>query len=247
MRRFFVEPENINDNIAHILEDARHITSVLRMETGNNVILFDGTGYEYTAILTQIDTKECLAEIYEKKFSEQEPRFDVIIFQGIPKSGKMESIIQKSVELGVSEIVPVALDRCVAKIEKGKKEEEKLKRWNKISVEAAKQCGRGKIPVVSKSVTINEALERMKNTDISIMPYEVLGHEGEKNLKYILKEKEFKTISILIGSEGGFTDSEAEKAKDAGVRLVGLGKRILRTETVASTMLSIIMYEKNEM
>ena len=217
------------------------------METGDKVILFDGTGYEYVATLTQIDAKECLADICEKKFSEQEPCCDVIIFQGIPKSGKMESIIQKSVELGVSKIVPVALERCVAKLEKGKKEEEKLKRWNKVSVEAAKQCGRGRIPVVTESVGIDEALKLMNETDLAIMPYEVLGHKGDKSLKDVLKENDFKTISILIGPEGGFTDVEAEKAKASGVKLVGLGKRILRTETVAATMLSIIMYEKNEM
>lgn len=247
MRRFFVEPENIDNNIAHILEDAAHITRVLRMEIGDEVLLFDGSGYEYIAKLTQIDSKECTAEVLESRFSKQEPQCEVIVFQGIPKSGKMESIIQKSVELGVKEIVPVALDRCVAKLEKGKKEAEKLKRWNKISVEAAKQCGRGRIPIVTESVTIDEALRRMMNTDLAIMPYEVLGHDGDKSLKSVLKESNFKTVSVLIGPEGGFADNEAEKAKGAGVKLVGLGKRILRTETVAATMLSIIMYERNEM
>ncbi|MEE1012994.1 MAG: 16S rRNA (uracil(1498)-N(3))-methyltransferase [Clostridia bacterium] len=247
MRRFFTEPQNIVDHTARILEDASHITRVLRMEPGEHILLFDGTGWEYTAELTQIDTKECTANILSKAYSEQEPSVQVTIFQGIPKSGKMESIIQKSVELGVSSIVPTSLERCVAKLDRGKKETEKLKRWNKVALEAAKQCGRGKVPEVLPSVTIAKAIEQMQAMDLALMPYEVLGHQGECSLKSILQAKEYPSIGILIGPEGGFTDAEAAFAKAAGVKLVGLGKRILRTETVASAMLSMIMYEKNEM
>ncbi len=247
MRRFFTEPHNITGDTARILEDAAHITRVLRMEPDEHVLLFDGSGWEYTAKLTYIDAKECRATILDKSFSEQEPKTMVTIFQGIPKSGKMESIIQKSVELGVSAIVPTSLDRCVAKLEQGKKETEKLKRWNKVALEAAKQCGRGKIPEVLPPLTFSGAIAKMKEMDLALMPYELLGHQGECSLKNILQSKTYQTIGILIGPEGGFSDDEAQKAKDAGLILVGLGKRILRTETVASAMLSIIMYEKNEM
>lgn len=247
MRRFFTEPQNIVDNTARIVEDASHITRVLRMEPGERILLFDGTGWEYTAELSRIDTKECTANILSKAYSEQEPAVQVTIFQGIPKSGKMESIIQKSVELGVSAIVPTSLERCVARLERGKKETEKLKRWNKVALEAAKQCGRGKVPEVLPSVTLAVAIDRMQAMDLALMPYEVLGHQGECSLKSILQAKEYASIGILIGPEGGFSDAEAAFVKESGVNLIGLGKRILRTETVASAMLSMIMYEKNEM
>ncbi len=247
MRRFFTEPQNISGETACILEDASHITRVLRMESGERILLFDGSGWEYIAELTKIDAKECHATILKKIYSEQEPRTEVTIFQGIPKTGKMESIIQKSVELGVTAIVPTALERCVSKLEPGKKETEKLKRWNKVSLEAAKQCGRGKVPKVLPPVTLDEAIKQMMSMDLSLMPYELLGHQGECSLKQALSSKDFTSVGILIGPEGGFSDAEAERAKDAGITLVGLGKRILRTETVSSAMLSMIMYEKNEM
>ncbi len=246
MRRFFTEPENINGDSAKILEDAAHITRVLRMEIGDRLLLFDGSGYEYLAELTAIDSKECHASILEKTYSKLEPSTKVTVFQGIPKSGKMESIIQKSVELGVSAIVPTCLDRCVAKLDNPKKEAEKLKRWNKVALEAAKQCGRGLVPKVLPSMTFAQAMAAMQTMDLALMPYEVLGHQGDTSLKGVLSQNEGTTIGILIGPEGGFSDREAELAKDAGIFQVGLGRRILRTETVASAMLSMIMYEKNE-
>ena len=247
MRRFFTEPQNIHETSADIFEDAAHITRVLRMEVGDRILLFDGTGWEYTAELTQIDSKQCLARILDKSYSEQEPDIQVTIFQGIPKAGKMESIIQKSVELGALAIVPTALERCVAKLDSGKKEVEKLKRWNKVSLEAAKQCGRGKVPEILPAVSFTEAIKQMQGMDLALMPYEVLGHQGECSLQSILQTEQYRSIGILLGPEGGFSDQEASHAQEKGVRLVGLGKRILRTETVASAMLAMIMYENNQM
>lgn len=247
MRRFFTEPENINGNTASIIEDAAHITRVLRMNIGDEVLIFDGTGYEYTARLTTVDKDRCEAEILSSKFSEQEPCVKVTIYQGIPKSSKMEGIIQKAVELGAYSIVPVSMDRCVSKLDGGKKEAEKIKRWNKIATEAAKQCGRGILPTVEASITFDEAIERLKNTPLAIMPYEMLGHMGIASLKNVLQQSDATEIGVLIGAEGGFSDSEAEKAKQAGLSMVGLGKRILRTETVSGAILSAIMYEVNEM
>lgn len=247
MRRFFTEPQNIVENRATILEDAAHITRVLRMEAGDQILLFDGSGYEYTAVLTELDAKFCQAEILQKTFSEQEPSVRVVIYQGIPKAGKMESIIQKSVELGAYAIVPTATDRCVAKLEHGKKEDDKLKRWNKISMEAAKQCGRGVVPVVHPSVSFTQAIEEMKKLDLALMPYEALGHRGDCSLKEILTKTKASSVGVLIGPEGGFSDEEATYASSAGIHLVGLGKRILRTETVASAMLAMMMYEMGEM
>lgn len=245
MRRFFTDPENISDGKIRIAEDASHITRVLRMSKGEEILVFDGTGVEYTARLCEISPNECLAEIVSEEVSSAEPLIKVSIFQGVPKSGKMETIIQKAVELGVYEIVPVEMERCVVKFS-AKNRIEKTKRWNKVAVEAAKQCGRSLIPRVHEPIEYEDALRIMKSLDLAIMPYEVLGHDGEKGLKGILKDFEGTSVGILIGPEGGFSDKEAKSAKDSEIRLIGLGKRILRTETVASAVVPIIMYEKDE-
>lgn len=245
MRRFFTEPINISDGKIRIIEDAGHITKVLRMSVGDEIIVFDGTGKEYLSKLEVISPKECLATVVSEEFSSSEPRIKVSVFQGIPKSGKMETIIQKVVELGAYEIIPVEMERCVVRLD-GKSRVEKAKRWNKVSVEAAKQCGRSFIPKVLEPVDFGKALEMMKTHDLAVMPYEVLGHEGEKGLKPLLKSFDGETIGVIIGPEGGFSDKEAELAKNNGVNQIGLGERILRTETVASAIVPIIMYEKDE-
>lgn len=247
MRRFFTEPENIKDGSAEIFEDAAHITRVLRMNIGDEILIFDGSGTEYTARLVEIAEKRCLAEILSSEKSAQEPQTRVVIYQCLPKSGKMESIIQKSVELGAYAIVPVASERCVTKLDGGKREAEKLKRWNKVSVTAAKQCGRGILPEVRSCLSFKSAVGELKDFGLALMPYEVLGHDGVSNLKDILKSSDAETIGVIIGPEGGFSDAEARLAEDCGITFVGLGRRILRTETVSSAMLSVIMYEKDEM
>ena len=246
MRRFFTEPQNICGDTAYIIEDAAHITKVLRMEAGDEVLIFDGSGYEYTARLTEVSRESCAAEILSKEFSAQEPKIRVTVFQGIPKSGKMDGIIQKSVELGVFSVVPVAMDRCVSKLDK-KAAVEKPKRWNKIAQEAAKQCGRGILPRVEEPIDFKEAVKRMARLELAIMPYEELGHSGVSNLKEVLKSSDAKEIGVIIGPEGGFSDSEAQLAINSGIKTVGLGRRILRTETVSGAMLAMIMYETDEM
>lgn len=247
MRRFFTEPENISSDYVNITEDASHITKVLRMSIGDRIIVFDGTGYEYTAELTSIDKNKCIAKIVSKTYSEQEPNVKVVIYQGIPKSDKMDMIIQKAVELGATSIVPVSMDRCVTKLDNAKKLSEKVKRWNKIAVEAAKQCGRGILPSVEIPLKFSQAVDKLKQTELSIMPYEVLGHSGVSSLRNKLNTTNATDIGVLIGPEGGFSDAEAEYAKENGINMVGLGKRILRTETVSSVILSAILYESGEL
>ena len=245
MRRFFTEPENITENTAYLYEDAGHITKVLRMQEGDEILIFDGTGYEYTAKLSELNKNCCKAEIISKEFSALEPKIKVTIYQGIPKSGKMEGIIQKSVELGAYSIVPVSMNRCVSKIDKN--QTEKIKRWNKVAVEAAKQCGRGILPEVYEPISFKEAIFRLKATPLALMPYEMLAHNGVASLKTALSKSPATEIGVIIGPEGGFSDSEAELAKNEGLTLVGLGRRILRTETVSSAILATIMYENDEM
>ncbi len=243
MRSFFTEPENVKDDVIILTEDASHIKKVLRMQAGDEVLVFDGTGAEYLSEIEEIESGLVKCRIKDQRMSESEPRIKVTVFQGIPKSDKMEQIIQKCVELGVFSIVPVKTDRCIAKV----KDNEKIKRWNKISREAVKQCGRGVVPKIMEPVKFKEALALMKEMDVALMPYEILGHDGEHGLKEILKNnKEAKEIGIIIGPEGGFSDSEAHLAQELGVKTIGLGKRILRTETVASSVLSVIMYEYDE-
>ena len=171
MRRFFTEPENIKDGSAEIFEDAAHITRVLRMNIGDEILIFDGSGTEYTARLVEIAEKRCLAEILSSEKSAQEPQTRVVIYQCLPKSGKMESIIQKSVELGAYAIVPVASERCVTKLDGGKREAEKLKRWNKVAVTAAKQCGRGILPEVRSCLSFKAAVGELKDCGLALMPY----------------------------------------------------------------------------
>lgn len=249
MRRFFTEPDNIDldSNTLIITDDASHISKVLRMECGGKILVFDGTGYEYTAELIKIEKEKCTAKILDKSLSELEPEIKVTLFQGIPKSDKLEIIVQKAVELGVHDIVPVKTARSVAKISDDKKGRQKIERLNKISKEAAKQCGRGLVPKVSMPVTFSALADILKNYDLSIMFYEELGHDGKKNLKDILRAKA-ESIAVLIGPEGGFSPSEAETIQDMNENTfcAGLGKRILRTETAGSTALSVIMYEKDE-
>ncbi len=247
MRRFFTEPQNISGDIAEIFEDSRHIEKVLRMSCGDRILVFDGSGTEYLAELISIEKNVCRAKILESNKSLSEAKIKISLFQGIPKSGKMESIVQKSIELGVFEIVPVMMERCVTKIANKASGEEKAKRWNKVSVEAVKQCGRGIIPKVHEPVTFETAIAMMKELDVPLMPYEILGHQGEQGLKEVLAEdRRAESYGILVGPEGGFSDSEADYAVKNGVKTIGLGRRILRTETVAGALIPIIMFDRNE-
>lgn len=247
MRRFFTEPQNISGDIAEIFEDSRHIEKVLRMSCGDQILVFDGSGIEYMAELISIEKNVCRAKILESNKSLSESKIKISLFQGIPKSGKMESIVQKSVELGVFEIVPVMMERCVTKISNKAAGEEKAKRWNKVSVEAVKQCGRGIIPKVHEPVTFETAIAMMKELDVPLMPYEILGHQGQQGLRTVLDGgRSAESYGILVGPEGGFSDSEADYAVKKGIKTIGLGRRILRTETVAGALIPIIMFDRNE-
>lgn len=247
MRRFFTEPGFIKNGVAEIFEDSKHIEKVLRMAVGDSILVFDGSGTEYLARLVSIDKNLCRAEILESKASLSEPKIRVSLFQGLPKSGKMETIIQKAVELGVYEVFPVIMDRCVVQINSQSAGEEKAKRWNKISLEASKQCGRGIVPTVHPPITFDEAIKKLNSLEVSLMPYEELGHQGAYGLREILTEHSAATsFGVMVGPEGGFSDSEAKRALENGINTFGLGPRILRTETVASAVIPVIMYHKNE-
>lgn len=242
MPKFFVTPDKIIDN--HIIidtDDAAHITRVLRLGAGDGITVCDSQGNDYDAEIMEIETGRVICNITEKKASVSEPNIKVTLFQGLPKASKMEYIIQKTTELGISEIVPVKMSRCVVKIDNKKDEKKKLDRWRKISEAAAKQSGRGIVPEISEIMSIDEVIERSKHFDLFFVPYEC---EEKKTLKEaLLSRSDITNVGFLIGPEGGFDIGEAKKLCENDIATVTLGKRILRTETAGEAVLAMAMYE----
>lgn len=242
MPRFFTARENISDTQIIIdNEDVNHISRVLRLGAGDEITVCDGRGFDYRAEIASVENKKIVCRIIEKTKSGTEPNIEVTLFQGLPKASKMDYIIQKTTELGITRIVPCALSRCVVKLENQKAELKKTERWQKVAEAAAKQSGRGAIPEIAVPQKLDAAIEEMKQCDICFAPYEC---EEKTNLRdVLLSVKEPKKIGFIIGPEGGFDLSEIEKIKSAGIQTVTLGRRILRTETAGEAVLSMIMYE----
>ena len=240
MPRFFVKTEQIkNDTINIIGEDVKHIKNVLRKQIGDILeICNQETGKAYKCEITKID--EIITNKILEELENQEDNIKIDIYQGLPKADKMELIIQKSVELGANAIIPVDMKRCVVKIEP-KDEKKKIERWQKIAESAAKQSGRNEIPEIRNIIKIQDIINF--KYDLILVAYE---NEKENTLKKeLLKLKEYKkvNIAIVIGPEGGLEEKDVELLKQNGAKVVTLGNRILRTETVALSMLSIIRYE----
>ena len=184
MPKFFVNKNNISDHTVTLDGDnARHIAMVLRGKVGDEITVGDGEGRDYTCKLTEIDKKCVTAEITDIFTNDNEPKVKITLFQGLPKADKMELVIQKCIEIGVDSIVPVKTEHTVVKLDG--KEEKKIARWNKIAESAAKQCGRGKIPVVENVMTFKQAVEKAKSLDMAIIPYE---KEEKNTLKAVTKE-----------------------------------------------------------
>jgi len=245
MHRFFVNHENIYpDHILIKSEDVKHIKNVLRLKPGDEVVICDGDGTDYSAVITGYEVDGVAASIVKASKSQSEPVINVTLFQGIPKSDKMDFIIQKSVELGVKRIVPLITERTVVRLKDKREVGKKTERWNRISLEAAKQSGRGRIPQVAEPVEFCSAMELCRNMDFSVIPYENCKEPG---LKEHLQNCNGKNIAVIIGPEGGFTNHEIEQALLSGIMPVTLGPRILRTETAALAVMAILMYEKGEM
>ena len=244
MPRFFIKENQIQNNqITIIGEDVNHIKNVIRKQIGDIIeICNQDNEKSYKCEIEKIEEKQITTKIIEE-LKAQESNIKVDIFQGLPKAEKMELIIQKSVELGANAIIPVNMKRCVVKLD-SKSEEKKIERWQKISESAAKQCGRNNIPEVKHLVNIKDICNKIKDYDAMIVAYE---NEKENTLKQELtklknKQKNLK-IGIVIGPEGGLEEKDVKHLKESGAKIITLGHRILRTETVALNMLSIIMYE----
>lgn len=241
MPKYFTEPENIKDGFIEIFSDeAKHILNVMRMEIGDTLTICDGQSNDCLCRICETG-KNCLkAKIEETTKSESEPKTKITLYQGLPKSDKMELIIQKCVEIGVCRIVPVITERAVVKIEKGAKEDKKTERWQKIAESAAKQSGRGIIPAVERPMKFKDAIEEAVKNGEAIIPYE---NEKDRGLKEFVKNSKAENIGIFIGPEGGFDKKEIEFAVENGVMSVTLGKRILRTETAGIVTSAIVLYE----
>lgn len=241
MFHFFVSPENITENSVTIVGgDVNHIKNVLRMKKGEKFVANDGNGGSYCCAVSEIYDERIVAEILEGQISGTELPVRLVLFQGLPKADKMELIIQKGVELGVSEIVPVEMNRCVVKLD-DKKKKSKIARWQSISESAAKQSGRTLIPEIHDVINYKNALEYAKGLDIILVPYECA--DSMAKLKERLEGiKAGMSVGIFIGPEGGFEKDEIDKAIDAGGEIVSLGKRILRTETASIAALAICMF-----
>ena len=240
MYQFFVEPSQIQGNRIVITgSDVNHIKNVLRMKPGEKIRVCTRNGQNYFCSISDITESFVRADILEKEAESTELPCRIYLFQGLPKNDKMELIIQKAVELGVYEIIPVAMKNCVVKLD-AKKAAAKTARWQGIAESAAKQSKRSLIPKVSEPVSYKEAVAYAMKLDQKLVPY-----ENERGMAATREAVEAvrpgESIGIFIGPEGGFAPEEIEAVKGE-MKLISLGSRILRTETAGFTTLAILMY-----
>ena len=246
MYQFFVEPNQICGKIITIEgSDVNHIKNVLRMKPGEEISVSNGMdGKEYRCGIVSMEEERIICELRFVKEDGMELSSRVYLFQGLPKADKMELIIQKAVELGVHEIIPVATKRCVVKLDE-KKAGSKITRWQAIAEVAAKQRKRRIVPRVDNVMSFAQALKRASQMEVKLIPYELA--EGMDKTKSIIEHLQpGQDIAIFIGPEGGFEETEIDNALAAGIQPITLGKRILRTETAGFTVLSWIMYQLEE-
>lgn len=243
MYRFYVNEDDImGSNITITGRDVNHIKNVLRMTQGERIIANDGDGTDYYCVIENISQDEVGLVIESSKKSEAELKTKLYLFQSLPKKDKMEFIIQKSVELGVYEVIPIITKRCVVKLEDIKKQEKKTARWQAIAEAAAKQSARGIIPDVKMPMKLADAVKYAKKLEYNIIPFEhAEGMDYSRNIMDTAAG--CQSVGIFIGPEGGFEREEVELAKQAGMKVVSLGNRILRTETAGMTVLSILMFK----
>ena len=250
MHKFFTSKELINENVGKIIgDDVKHIMKVLRLTSGEKVVLNDCEGTEYLAEIDNVNKQEVTLNILETIEGSNESDIKITIYQGLPKSQKMDLIVQKGTELGIYEFKPVITSRVDVKL---KGDFKKLDRLNRISLEAAKQSKRTIVPKVSEPMNFDEVLDEMTSLDLMLVPYENAEGFGIKSLINNMKKENInlnniKTVGILVGPEGGFEEDEIIKLKDKGAHIITLGKRILRTETAGFVAASLIQYELSDL
>lgn len=245
MYHFFAMHENIYENHIEIIgQDVNHIKNVLRMKVGDKLRISSGDNIDYICCISAINEDKIKADICSIDKMGNELPIKVYLFQGLPKQEKMEWIIQKMTELGVYAIIPVSMKRCVVKFD-DKKAKSKVERWNSIAESAAKQSNRSIVPQIHNIMPFKEALTYVKDLDSKLLPYECA--EGIKKTRNRVNQLTTgQSVGIFIGPEGGYDLSELELAKKHGWESITLGKRILRTETAAMMLMSILMYNMEE-
>lgn len=240
---FYVKNNQVNsETISIVGEDVKHIKNVLRHKIGDELEICDESGFRYLTKIKSFLESEILLNVLEQTEKNTEMPVRIDLYQGLPKSDKMELIVQKTTELGISSIIPVVTDRVIVKLEKSN-ENKKVERWNKIATEAAKQSGRQRIPVVENVANLEKIVENLSKYDIVIVPFEC---EKDSTLKNILKnvKNKIENIAVVIGPEGGFSEKDIEVLERASnVVKVSLGKRILRTETAGLATVAMLLYE----
>ena len=253
MHRFYVDGCSASDKSIRITgEDVNHILNVLRLGVNDEIVVSDGSSRDFECRIAEINTQGegyIVANIVDMHDNNAELPADIYLFQGVPKGDKMETIIQKCVELGVYSVIPVMMERTIVKLD-DKKKDKKIARYNLISESASKQSRRGILPKVMDYMTMDEAISFAESQmDVILFPYEFA--EGMDASRKVINElvddiasgnKEKKSIGIYIGPEGGFADSEARALEDIGAKTISLGHRILRTETAGMTVMSILSF-----
>lgn len=243
MLHLFADPSDVQDEFLTITgPEVNHIRNVMRLKQGEEIsVSIGGDGKEYRYGIESYTEDSVLCRLRFVKDKEVELPVKVLLFQGLPKADKMDLIVQKAVELGAAEIIPVSMERCVVKLDAGKAAK-KTARWQTIAESAASQSRRSIIPRVLAPMSMKEAVEYAKEqTDVRVIPYELQEDDGSVK-QYLESLKEGQSVSIFIGPEGGFAPGEVELAKEAGIRPISLGRRILRTETAGLAILSWLIY-----
>ncbi len=242
MHHFFVTPQQISgDKIRIEGGDVNHMKNVLRMKLHEKAEISDGESRTYLCEVEAYEEDVAVLHILEEMEADTESASKLYLFQGLPKSDKMELIVQKAVELGVYQVIPVAMKRSVVRLD-DKKAAKKADRWNSIAESAAKQAGRSRIPEVTMPLSYKEALKMAEELDVTLLPYELAG--GMKVTREVIRQiKSGQSVGIFIGPEGGFEPEEVDAAVSMGAKVITLGRRILRTETAGLATLAVLMFE----
>ena len=242
MHHFFVTPQQVSgDKIRIEGGDVNHMKNVLRMKLYEKAEISDGESRTYLCEVEAYEEDVAVLHILEEMEADTEPASKLYLFQGLPKSDKMELIVQKAVELGVYQVIPVAMKRSVVRLD-DKKAVKKADRWNSIAESAAKQAGRSRIPEVTMPLSYKEALKMAEELDVTLLPYELAG--GMEVTREVIRQiKSGQSVGIFIGPEGGFEPEEVDAAVSMGAKVITLGRRILRTETAGLATLAVLMFE----
>ncbi|MEN6356953.1 MAG: 16S rRNA (uracil(1498)-N(3))-methyltransferase [Armatimonadota bacterium] len=240
-RRFLINPNQINGSDAVISgETARQITKVLRLKEGDMICLLDGLGNEHSALITSISKDHVSTRIITTNLCDREPKLRLTLAICLPKGDRLDLIVQKCAELGISKYIIVNSERVVTRLDESKAAD-RLARWRKIAGEAVEQCGGARLPEVNGIISFSELPSEIKKNDLALVAWE---EEQSVSLKGALQENAgAKSVMLIIGPEGGLTEDEVETAKSVGAVCVSLGRRVLRTETAAIAGCAAILYE----